>query len=131
MSDHGAYKNPKRGKQLLLFDGLNYDAKVAPMDLDGLIEYHDKKRVLIEVKLKNTPVPDGERIALERMINDFAVAGKIAMAIIADHSIFNAEKDVLVGDCIVREIYHSNEKRWRPPKVLMTVKMLMDAFILG
>lgn len=130
MYQHGAYKNANRGRQLLLFTDLNYDANVAPMDLDGLIEYHNKKRVLIEVKLQNTPVPYGERIALERMVNDFSIAGKETIAIIADHKVFDTKEDVLVKDCIVRELYHSRERQWRPPKKMMTVQMLLDSFLL-
>ena len=126
---HGQFNHPSRAKQLLLFDGLEYDNDIAPMDLDGLIEYKNRKRVLIEVKLNNTVVPRGERTALERMVNDFAVAGKEAMAIIADHKVFNTKDDVLVKDCIVRELYHSNERYWRKPKKIMTVQMLLDMFI--
>ena len=127
---HGVYRNPNRGRQLLLFDSLNYDANVAPMDLDGLIEYHNRKRVLIEVKLQNTPVPYGERTALERMVNDFSIAGKEAIAIIADHKVFDTKEDVMVKDCLVRELYHSRERQWRPPKKMMTVQMLLDSFLL-
>lgn len=130
MYQHGAYKNANRGRQLLLFTDLNYDSNVAPMDLDGLIEYHNKKRVLIEVKLQNTPVPYGERTALERMVNDFSIAGKEAIAIIADHNVFNTREDVLVKDCLVRELYYSRERQWRPPKKMMTVQMLLDSFLL-
>lgn len=127
---HGAFKNPNRKRQLLLFDGLDYDSHVAPMDLDGLIEYHNQKRILLEVKLKNTPVPYGERTALERMVCDFAKAGKEAIAVIADHSVFDTKEDVYVKDCLVRELYHSKEKVWRPPKRLMSVQNLMDSFLL-
>ena len=123
------FTNPDRGKQLLLFDGLNYDSNVAPMDLDGLIEYHNKKRVLLELKLKNTPVPYGERIALERMVNDFGDVGKESIAVVADHTVFNESEDVIVGDAIVREIYWSKDRKWRPPKRMMTVKMLVDKFL--
>ena len=130
MYQHGAYKNANRGRQLLLFTDLNYDSNVAPMDLDGLIEYHNRKRVLIEVKLQNTPVPYGERTALERMVNDFSIAGKEAIAIIADHKVFDTKADVLVKDCLVRELYHSRERQWRPPKKMMTVQMLLDSFLL-
>ena len=131
MNSHSVFKNPDRARQLLLFDGLEYDSKVAPMDLDGLIEYHNKKRVLLEVKLNNTPVPNGERIALERMVNDFALAGKEALAIIADHKVFNPKEDVHVRECIVRELYHSKEKKWRPPRHRTTVADALQGFIYG
>ncbi len=130
MYKHGAYNHPDRARQLLLFDGINYDSNVAPMDLDGLIEYHDRKRILLEIKLQNTPVPYGERTALERMVNDFAIAGKESIAIIADHKVFDTKEDVYVKDCLVRELYYSKEKQWRKPKRMVTVQQAMDAFLL-
>lgn len=125
----GTYKSTYRGRQLLRFDGLEYDSNITPMDIDGLIEYHDNKRVLIEIKLKNTPVPKGERIALERLVNDFARLGKKSIAIIADHDVFDTKQDVFVRDCLVREIYHSDEKYWREPNRMIRVSDLLDLFL--
>lgn len=126
-----SFNNPSRARQLLLFDGLEFDNHVSPMDLDGLIEYHDKKRVLLEVKLNNTPVPYGERTALARMVDDFSLAGKDAIAIIADHKVFDTKQDVHVRDCVVRELYHNRREGWRPPKKMVTVQQALDAFLLA
>ena len=125
----GSYNHVSMGKQLLCFDGLAY-GNVTPMDIDGLIEWHDQKRVLIEIKRKGVYVLTGERLALERMVNDFQEAGKESLAIIADHTVFDTKKDVMVEDCLVREIYHSRERRWRPPKKMMTVRALLDSFLV-
>lgn len=125
----GVFYDRKRAKQLLRFDGLEYVGDVTPMDLDGLIEWHDKKRVLIEIKTKGAPVPKGERKALERMVNDFGRVGKESVAIIADHTVFNREEDVIIADCLIREIYSSREHYWRPPKRLMTIRNLLDVFL--
>lgn len=124
------FVNRERAKQLLCFDGLDFDSNISPMDLDGLIEYHDKKRVLIEAKLQNTPVPFGERLALERMVDDFGKAGKEALAIIADHKVFDPKEDVHVRECIVRELYYSKERLWRKPKRMINVQDAMDSFLL-
>lgn len=124
------FKSRDRAKQLLLFDGLNYDSHISPMDLDGLIEYKNKKRILIEAKLNKTPVPYGEKLALERMVDDFGKAGKEALAIIADHKVFDPKEDVHVRECIVRELYYSKERQWRAPKRMITVQDAMDAFLL-
>ena len=126
----GTYNHKKMGKQLLCFDGIGY-GNVTPMDIDGFIEWHDKKRVMLEIKLRGVNVLWGERLALERMVNDFAKVGKEAMAVIADHKVFNTNEDVMVRDCIVREIYHSREKIWRPTKMIMTVGDLLDSFLLA
>ena len=126
----GSYNHRNMGKQLLCFDGIGY-GNATPMDIDGFIEWHDKKRVLLEIKLKGVNVLGGERLALERMVNDFSNAGKESMAVIADHRVFNTSEDVIVRDCVVREIYHSREKIWRPTKRMMTVGTLLDSFLLA
>ena len=125
----GSYNHRRMGKQLLCFDGITY-GNVTPMDIDGLIEWHDQKRVLLEIKLNGVKVLGGERLALERMVNDFAKIGKESIAIIADHKVFETDKDVMVRDCIVREIYYSREKVWRPTKRIMDVGTLLDSFLL-
>lgn len=125
----GSYNHRRMGKQLLRFDGISY-GNVTPMDIDGFIEWHDKKRVMLEIKLQNVPILTGERLALERMVDDFARLGKESMAVIADHKVFDTNEDVIVRDCLVREIYHSRERIWRPTKMMMTVGMLLDSFLL-
>lgn len=125
----GTYNHVSMGRQLLRFDNLYYDGNITPMDIDGLIEYHDQKRVLLEIKRKGVKVLYGERMALERMVNDFNKAGKESIAIVADHTVFDTHEDVDVADCIVREIYYGKERRWRPPKRMMTVKKLVDSFL--
>ena len=124
----GSYNHSNMARQLLRFDGLGW-GNVTPMDVDGLIEWKDKKRVLIEIKMKGVKVLNGERLALERMVNDFSRVGKESVAIIADHMVFDAREDVQVRDCLVREIYHSKEKIWRPTKRMMTVQTLLDSFL--
>lgn len=125
----GSYNHRRMGKQLLRFDGISY-GNVTPMDIDGFIEWHDKKRVMLEIKLQNVPILTGERLALERMVDDFARLGKESMAVIADHKVFDTNEDVIVRECLVREIYHSRERIWRPTKMMMTVGMLLDSFLL-
>lgn len=126
----GSYNHVSMGKQLLRFDSLYYGDNITPMDVDGLIEYHDKKRVLLEIKRKGVRVLEGERIALQRMVDDFSTAGKESIAIVADHTVFDTHEDVDVADCLVREIYHSGERKWRPPKKLITVRSALDSFLL-
>ena len=126
----GSFNHAHMAKQLLRFDNIAYYGNATPMDIDGLIEWHDKKRVLLEIKRKGVLLLDGERLAYKRLIDDFQLAGKESICIVADHEVFNYREDVDVASCIVREIYHSKEKKWRPTKRMMTVKMLLDSFLL-
>lgn len=116
-------------KQLLVFDGLEFERNASPMDIDGVIEWEDRKIILIEVKKKGTKVPYGERVTLQRMVHDFSVAGKDAVAIVCDHRVFNASEDVRVADCVIRELYSSYDLRWRPPKKAMTVEQFVRLFL--
>ena len=126
----GSYNHRNKGKQLLCFDGLDYDSNITPMDIDGMIEYHDRKLVLLEVKLKNTKVLQGQRLALQRLVDNANQCGKDSIAIVADHDKFDPAEDVYVSDCVVRELYHGSEHRWRPPKKMMTVEQLVRSFLL-
>lgn len=116
-------------KQLLRFDGLEMDRNGSPMDMDGVIEWDNRKYILIEIKKKGVKVPYGERMTLQRMINDFAVAGKEAVALVADHTVFNPAEDVYVADCVIRELYTTYGRRWRPPKRMMTVGQFVRLFL--
>lgn len=103
--------NPKRMKQLIDFKGLELDNGIYPTDIDGLIEYHDSEYILLEVKHKDARVPYGQRLAIQRMVDDFTKAGKKAVAI-----------------CKVRELYYGGEHKWRPPDSPMNVRQAIDKF---
>ena len=125
----GRYNDIQRARQLLRFDGLEYPGNATPMDLDGFIDWHDQKRVLIEIKTKGVKLLYGERLSLQRMVEDFGKAGKDTLAIVADHTVFNKQEDVDVAECVVRELYTSREHLWRPPKRMITVRSIIDAFL--
>ena len=123
----GVINNIERAKQINSFDGLQY-GNITPTDLDGCIEYHNKAYIFIEIKYGDTQLPFGQRLALERLVKDTGLAKK-SIAIIAQHNIKNTDHQIIVKDCIVRELYLWNEKKWRPPNRDMTVKELADTFI--
>ena len=128
--NRGKYNHDGIGRQLLRFDGLEYDDHITPMDVDAYIEYHDMKRVLIEVKMKGVKMLWGQRTALERMVNDFTKANKDAIAIVAEHTEFDKGNDVMLAQCIIRELYYGKERRWRPPKHIMTVEQFLRLFLI-
>lgn len=89
--------NPKRMKQLIDFKGLELDNGIYPTDIDGLIEYHDSEYILLEVKHKDARVPYGQRLAIQRMVDDFTKAGKKAVAIVCEHKVDDTDKPVDCG----------------------------------
>lgn len=121
-------KNPCYAKQLIDFQGLNVDDNVYPTDIDALIEYHDSEYILLEVKYKNTRVPYSQRVAMQRMIDDFSKIGKKAIAIVGEHSVTDAAQPIIAADCNVREIYYGDEGIWRAPNRPLVVRQAVDEF---
>ena len=121
--------NPSRMKQLIDFAGLELDGGIYPTDIDGLIEYHNSEYILIEVKHNKARLPIGQRIAMQRMVDDFTKAGKQAVAIVCEHNIDDTKQAVILSMCRVRELYYGAEHRWRPPDKRITVREAIDNFL--
>ena len=69
-------RNKDRAKQLISFEGMELDEKVWPTDFDAVIEWRNSAWLVFEVKLGDAPVPKGQRLALERYVQDIGKAGK-------------------------------------------------------
>lgn len=121
-------KNPSRMKQLIDFKGLELDCGIYPTNIDGLIEYHDSEYIILEVKHKRANVPIGQKLAMQRMIDDFYKVGKRAIAIVCEHTVDDTDKPIIAAIYYVREFYYGGEHRWRPPENKMTVRQLIDGF---
>lgn len=120
--------NPKKMSQLIDFKGCSVGPGMYPTDIDGLIEYKDSEYILFEVKLAGKPVPIGQRLAIQRMIDDFTKVGKQAVAFICDHTVKDPNKPIIMARCKVREIYYGGEKQWRAPDRTITVREAIDSF---
>lgn len=121
-------RNPYYAKQLIDFQGLELDGGIYPTDLDALIEYHDAEYILIELKFEKAKVPYGQRLALQRMVDDFTKAGKRAIALVAEHYDSDPRKPVIAANCKVRELYYGEESCWRAPTFELTVRQAVDSF---
>ena len=120
--------NPQRMKQLIDFQGLAVDEYIYPTDIDGLIEYKDSEYIIFEVKYGDAEVPFGQKLALQRMVDDFTKTGKQAVVLVCEHTVRNPEKPVVAAWCKVREIYSGGEKQWRKPIKDITVREAVDDF---
>lgn len=124
----GAIEHTARAQQINDFSGLLF-GKITPTDIDGLIEYKDKAYVFIEVKYNGKDLPYGQRLAIKRLVDDTSAQGKQAIALIVNHEVGDTNRPVPVAECIVRELYHGKEKLWRPPKIPMTTREIIDGFL--
>ena len=117
--------NVDRAKQLISFTGM----PTGVTDIDGFTEYHDFVRIWYEVKYMDKESPLGQKLAYERLVKDAKEAGKYALAMIVEHAVHDPMQEVPLKDCNVREVYTSDELRWRPPRQEITAGELQKAFI--
>lgn len=115
-------------KQLIDFQGLAIDNYIYPTDIDGLIEYKDSEYILFEIKYGGAEVPLGQKLALQRMVDDFTKVGKQAVALVCEHTVRDADKPVIAAWCQVREMYYGGEGQWRAPNKPITVREAVDGF---
>lgn len=121
--------NPARAKQLIDFQGLDIDGYIYPTDIDGLIEYKDSEYIIFEVKYGDAEVPFGQKLALQRMVDDFTKVGKQAVVLICEHEVRDTDRPVIAAWCKVREIYYGKERQWKAPDNEITVREAVDNFM--
>lgn len=124
----GVIEHDARSRQINDFSGLLY-GNITPTDIDGLIEYRNKAYVIFEVKYGAKDVPYGQKLAIERLVNDTSNMGKQSIALIIEHNVDDASKQIPVAECNVRELYYCRERKWRTPKQTTTAKQAIDGFL--
>ncbi len=72
------------------------------MDVDAIMDCHGKAWLVYECKYGDARPQNGQRLAIERMINDFTEGGRPAAAFICSHG---DEEPVYLKDCIVTGLY--------------------------
>lgn len=121
----GSIHNRARAKQINDFTGLQF-GKITPTDLDGIIDFQNQVWVIIELKQVGNTLPFGQRLAIERLIDIIASAGKVAVAVIATHDT-TPDQDVIVADCPVIEYRYLGA--WLIPRGPITVKQAIYYFV--
>lgn len=83
MTKRGEIRDQQLGAQVRDYSGLRF-GQITPTDIDGYIEYHGRAHVTWELKYRDTELPYGQRLALERNCDDLNNT-RPAIAIIASH----------------------------------------------
>lgn len=123
MSD-SLFINRDRAKQLIEFKGV-MEGSCSPTDIDGLIEYHNKAFIFIEVKGAGKDLPLGQSLALERLCDSLNQV-KPTLVIVADHNTQNPNDDIPLKDTTVRKFRWQNKWRFTPEPT--TVKEMVSTF---
>jgi hypothetical protein len=118
MSERGEIRNRERAGQLIDFRGLRFN-RITPTDIDGFIDFGNELFVVLEYKCGGAPLPQGQRLALER----YASAAKVpCYVLIGEHE--NTSGDIDGANSHLREYW--NGCAWRAPKTDLTIKQAVD-----
>lgn len=97
----------------ILFDGMEYllngRTNVPMMDVDAIMDCHGKAWIVYECKYGDSTPPYGQRIAIERMVDDFSNGGRPGVALICSH---DEGEQIYLCDCIVTS-YYTTGYGWR------------------
>lgn len=123
LAERGAIYNRDRAAQLRDFTSLRW-RNITPTDIDAFVDFGGKAFVVIETKRKGNALPNGQRLAIERLIDALSVSGAAAIALIAEHE---AEEDIDVSKCTVVE--YRFKGRWRKPRSVSEVQEALRIFL--
>lgn len=94
-----------------------------PTDIDFYLEYENKCKVFGEAKFGGKPLPVGQRLALERLIDDLI---KPAVLLVGSHT-EEIGDDVDIASAVVTEYYYRG--RWRTPARPIIIREAAEMFI--
>ena len=119
-------KHNNRCRQLIDFKSLQ-DGKMMPTDIDGMMEFKNKAYVFFELKYEGAYMPTGQRIALERLVNDTAKAGKKSICFFAYHNQKNYLDSIDAGNSIVQSCFY--EGKWQKVDGNLTLRDCTNEFL--
>ena len=96
--------NRDRAKQILAFDGMQYE-KCRPTDIDFSLDFQGNVFIMGELKGQGAPLTLGQKIHLEGLVKAIRKGGKDAYAILAHHDTPNTSHDVRVSEATVFSVY--------------------------
>lgn len=112
-------------QQIKDFSGLEWGS-IYPTDIDGYFEIGNNIFVFIELKYGGKELKAGQKLAFERLVDNFTELKKQAIFIIARHD-EEPENDIDVANCQVMK--YRKEEKWIDLKYKTTLKDFLDGFI--
>lgn len=92
------------------FRGLRWGA-LMPTDLDICYDHHGLCWVLGELKVRGTPLPEGQQLAYTRLCEDVTAGGREVLFLIAEHRT-EPPRAIDVARCMVRKYWWGGS--WHP-----------------
>tara|TARA_R100000278_G_scaffold121538_1_gene105740 strand:+ start:1777 stop:2178 length:402 start_codon:yes stop_codon:yes gene_type:complete len=100
-------KYRKRFNQPIVFNGLQ-DGVISPTDIDFVFEVDNKFLLIGECKVEGKDLTIGQKLVLQRLVDNWTAAGKLAIAYYVTHN-FHPNDDVVLSECDVHSVYTSGQ----------------------
>jgi len=123
--NRGVIQNRIRAKQIRDYSGIRIK-NITPTDIDGFIDYKNKKFVFIETKVEGMELPFGQRLALERLCDATTKAGIDSIVFIVEHNTDHYE-DIEMAETKLVEYRRKGE--WIIPEKNHNLSEAIDMFI--
>lgn len=124
MSNRGEIRHRQYASQIRNFSGLIF-GNITPTDIDGIIDFQNKAWIVFELKYKNAELPFGQRLAIERNIDDLSDK-KPSIGFIAEHE-SEPPNDIDAASAIVTEYRYKRE--WKKDNRKIKLKTAIESFI--
>jgi hypothetical protein len=125
MIERGQIRNRAQAAQVRDFSRIRF-GKITPTDIDGFFEMGDRVFVFIELKYGGRGMPDGQRIAIERMADALNVPPRTSLVVIGRHD-DTPDVDIQADACAV--VSYRHDGRWVAPEQPCTVGEIITAFV--
>ena len=129
-SDGLLMNNLNYAGQQILYDGLDV-GNMYPTDIDAALEFDNKHLILLEVKYENKKIPIGQKLILERIVDNWVNSGgydgatRDAIVLKVSHTI-PPDEPMVLAEGMVTEIYYNGkwQEKDKPAKVKPVLKSL-------
>lgn len=98
--------NPDRVKQVINFDGLQFERGITPTDIDGGFDLDGETFVFFEMKYRKSVMPKGQALFLTRIVDGLWMAGKDAVLFVCSHDVDDPAEQIMANDLRVEKVYY-------------------------
>jgi hypothetical protein len=100
-------RNRKKVRQVIDFTGVQ-NGRMHPSDIDAVLEFNNDVLILMEVKYRRQPIPTGQRLLLERIVDSWHTDRSCALKV--EHDFTDDDENIPLHTCLVTGFY--NCRHW-------------------
>jgi|TARA_B100001094_G_scaffold321214_1_gene368584 hypothetical protein len=100
-------RNRKKVRQVIDFTGVQ-NGRMHPSDIDAVLEFNNDVLILMEVKYRRRPIPTGQRLLLERIVDSWHTDRSCALKV--EHDFTDDDENIPLHTCLVTGFY--NRRHW-------------------